>query len=387
MRNIKGELGRFFVSGCVAVITDAVIYYALLPFLAPWLSKSISFIAGATFAYFINKFWTFKKTGFSHKEVIKFIFVYGTTLFVNVGINSSILFLFNSYFFAYIIATGISASLNFVGQKIFVFKIMNGEYMPKHDENRMKNEGDVNGARKNFLNNPSNNLKFLVEQRYKWMNDYIDENSRGIEVGCGTGVSKFYIKSKNFILTDYCDNEWLDVKNVDSLHTPFENNSFDFVIAGNMIHHLPYPVKFFEEMNRILKPGGVLLIQEINASFFMRLFLRLMRHEGYSFKVDVFNENLACTDPKDLWSANCAIPNLLFDDKDKFKREISYFEIISNRYSEFFIFLNSGGVIAKIFYIPLPWFLLKIAKAFDDILTKGFSNIFALQRKVVLKKI
>lgn len=260
-------------------------------------------------------------------------------------------------------------------------------YKPRHNQNRMKNEGDVKKARADFLKNPSNNLKFLLENRYEWMNEYIKEDLKGVDFGCGAGISKFYIKAKDFILTDYSGSDWLDIKNVDALNTPFKNESFNFVVSSNMLHHIPYPSKFLEEMRRILKPGGILLIQEINASFFMRLILRLMRHEGYSFDIDIFDKEVVCTDKNDLWSANCAIPNLLFDDEDKFRQKIPYFKIISNKYCEFFIFLNSGGVIAKTFYIPLPLFLLKIIRIIDNILIKVFPRIFALQRQIILRKI
>lgn len=259
-------------------------------------------------------------------------------------------------------------------------------YMPQHKNNRMRDEGNVAKARIDFIKFSNNNLKFLLKNRYEWMNEYIKEDSRGIDVGCGSGISEFYIKSKNFILTDYADNDWLDVKNVDALNMPFDDASFDFIVSSNMLHHVPYPVSFLKEMNRVLKPGGLLLVQEINASFFMRLFLRLMRHEGYSFEIDVFNEETVCTNPNDLWSANCAIPNLLFGDEKKFNRNAPYFKIIRNKYCEFLIFLNSGGVIAKIFYIPLPLFLLKIIKIIDNILVKMFPGIFALQRQIVLRK-
>ncbi len=260
-------------------------------------------------------------------------------------------------------------------------------YEVSHHQNRMKDEGDTEKARADFLKNPSNNLKFLLKNRYEWMNDYINDDSKGVEVGCGAGISKFYIKAKKFLLTDYSDNNWLDVKNVDALNMPFDNESFDFIISSNMIHHVPYPIKFLKEMHRILKPGGLVLIQEINASFFMRFFLRLMRHEGYSFETDVFSERVICTNLHDPWSANCAIPNLLFDNENKFRQKAPYFEIIRNKYSEFFIFLNSGGVIAKTFYIPMSLFLLKIIKIIDNILVKISPKIFALQRQIVLKKI
>jgi SAM-dependent methyltransferase len=218
------------------------------------------------------------------------------------------------------------------------------------------------------------------------MNKYIKNSDKGIEVGCGTGVSKFFIKNKNLRLTDYSNKDWLDVKEVDALNTPFAVNSFDYVISSNMIHHVPYPNKFFREMNRILKPGGYLLIQELNNSFFMRLFLRLMRHEGYNYGVNVFKEKV-CTDKNDLWSANCAIPNLLFDDKARFKKAFGQFEVISDLPSEFIIFLNSGGVISKTFFLPLPIAILKIVRKMDNFLARSFPKVFALQRQIILRKV
>ena len=49
------------------------------------------------------------------------------------------------------------------------------------------------------------------------------------------------------------DDLHLAYKNIDAQNTKFQNESFDYVISSNMIHHIPYPIKFFREMNRILK--------------------------------------------------------------------------------------------------------------------------------------
>ena len=111
-----------------------------------------------------------------------------------------------------------------------------------------------------------------------------------------------------------------------------------------------------------------------------------MRHEGYDFTIDVFDENLICTDPTDLWSGNCAIPNLLFDDQNKFEKKVKYFKVIKHSHSEFLNFINSGGVISKTFFIPLPNFILRILSGIDYLLSKIFPNIFALQRQIVLEK-
>ncbi len=250
----------------------------------------------------------------------------------------------------------------------------------------MRHEGDTLRARKNFFSNVTKNLYFLVQKRFSWMNEYISENDVGIEVGAGTGVSKEFIRCKNYKITDYAENEWLDIKMVDALNTNIESESLDFIVSSNMIHHVPYPVLFFSEMNRILKPGGRLIIQEINCSRTMRFLLKLMRHEGYDFTIDVFDKNLICTDPKDLWSANCAIPNLLFDDQEKFLKNINFFNIEHYTHSEFMIFINSGGVISKTMYIPLPISILKVLDRLDSWLCKMLPSFFALQRQIVLKK-
>ena len=85
------------------------------------------------------------------------------------------------------------------------------------------------------------------------MNKFIGENDIRIEVGSGAGFSKEFIKNKNFKLTDLGEDNHLDFKNIDAQDTKFEDESFNYVIASNMIHHIPYPIKFFKEMNRILK--------------------------------------------------------------------------------------------------------------------------------------
>src|SRR5262249_33297704 len=158
---------------------------------------------------------------------------------------------------------------------------------------------------------PATNLRYLLRTRYDWMNRFIGVHDRGVEVGCGMGVSKDFIRASEYLLTDFAEHDFLDMRSVDAMNTPFENASLDFVVSNNMVPHLASPIRFLQEMARILKPGGRLLIQDINASLAMRAILRIMRHEGYSFEPDVFDPDVICTDPDDLWSANCAISNLL----------------------------------------------------------------------------
>jgi len=256
-------------------------------------------------------------------------------------------------------------------------------FFPKQEEHKLAQVGDLTKAREHFFEHKPKNLYYLLDKRYTWMNEYISEDAKGLEVGCGAGFSKEYIENENFLLTDYTDDEWLD-KKVDALNMPFEDSEMDYIIASNMIHHLSKPYLFFEECSRVLKPGGRLIIQDVNGSLMMRFMLKILNHEGYSYEVDPFNKETECCDPENLWAGNNVITNLLFDDMQKFEKEFP-FKSEKMVYREFLIFLISGGVTAKTKTIHLPRWVLNIINAFDRLLIAISKKVFALQIQVVLK--
>ena len=65
-----------------------------------------------------------------------------------------------------------------------------------------------------------------------------------------------------------------------------------------MIHHIPYPIKFFKEINRILKNGGRLIIFESYCSIFFQLATMIMKHEGFDFTLNVWDEEEPKSDEK-----------------------------------------------------------------------------------------
>ena len=48
--------------------------------------------------------------------------------------------------------------------------ILRGPFFPRHEANRMKNEGDTISTRKSFLQDQPSNLNYLLSCRYSWMN-------------------------------------------------------------------------------------------------------------------------------------------------------------------------------------------------------------------------
>jgi len=254
-------------------------------------------------------------------------------------------------------------------------------------ENRMTSIANTKKARDLYYSNKYINVKFLLEKRFAWMNDFIEENHSGIEVGSGAGFTKEFIKNKNFKLSDLSEDDHLDFKNIDAQKTSFQSGSFDYVIASNMIHHIPFPIKFFKEMNRILKKNGKLIIFESYCSVFFQIATLIMKHEGFDFTLNVWDEDNAKSDEDNAWHGNIAVPHLIFDDKKKFEENLGkYFNIEYEKLTECFIFLNSGGVTSKTKFIPMNRFFLNILHFMDNILVKLLPSVFCMGRRIVLTK-
>lgn len=161
-------------------------------------------------------------------------------------------------------------------------------YYPKHSENRMKNEGDVVAAREYFLSGKNRVLYRLLKERFTWMNRYIKaSDERVMELGTGAGLSKEFIKTDKLVLTDVLDNEWVD-EYMDALNLTMDNDSMDVIICSEMIHHVADPASFLDSICRKLKKGGRLIVQDIYTGVLMKTVLRIMRHEGWSDEIDIF---------------------------------------------------------------------------------------------------
>ncbi len=256
-----------------------------------------------------------------------------------------------------------------------------------HSQIRMNNEGNIVSSRNYFFSKKNRNLYHLLKNRFSWMNDFINENDNIIELGSGPAFVKEFINNKNFKTSDIMNANFIDFKGVDAVNTNFEDESYSVVISSNLIHHVAYPIKLFNEVHRILKSGGHYIIQDVNLSLMLKLIILIMRIEGYDNTVDILNDKTPCNDINDPWSGNNAIPNLIFENFEQFNKKLgNKFELIYLKQNEFFGFLNSGGVIAKTFHVPLNDFLNNLIFKFDKQLTK-LPKIFALQQSVVIRKL
>lgn len=258
-------------------------------------------------------------------------------------------------------------------------------FKPLPGTNRMRNEGGLSEARLEFCSRSNPNLDHLLSYRLSWISKFVNPNMLGVEFGAGIGVLKFYHPNLNILSTDLGQSDWLDLGAVDATASGFEDDTFDYIVVNQVLHHLRRPDLFFAEAKRILRPGGLVLIQDPYTSFFLKLALILMRHEGYDDRINLNKVGVSFCDSDDAWSANCSTARILFEQKlglDFYPG----FHMVHSKKTEFFTFLNSGGVTAKTNYIPLPKFGLKALSILDTLVCSMLPKVFALQYRVVLKK-
>ncbi len=125
---IRRELCLFCVFGALTVLIDYLTYHGLSSsqHLPLGIAKGVGFIAGTVFAYFVNRFWTFGGKHHKGGGVVRFSLLYALTLLTNIGINELAFVALNTLEgfvqIAFLIATVVSATMNFIGMKFFVFK-------------------------------------------------------------------------------------------------------------------------------------------------------------------------------------------------------------------------------------------------------------------------
>ncbi|KMO70116.1 putative flippase GtrA [Mycobacterium sp. BK558] len=125
--SLTTQIWRFVVTGGLSAIVDFGLYVALLAAgLHVNVAKTLSFIAGTTTAYLINRRWTFQAPP-SRARFIAVVALYAVTYAVQVGINYVFYMRFEDQPWrvpvAFVIAQGTATVINFIVQRAVIFRL------------------------------------------------------------------------------------------------------------------------------------------------------------------------------------------------------------------------------------------------------------------------
>jgi len=202
---------------------------------------------------------------------------------------------------------------------------------------------------------------------------------RTLELGGGGGFLNATVPGT--VTTDIVSASWLDVV-TDAHCLPFSDNSFDNVVMLDVLHHLSYPRRFFAEADRVIKPGGRLVMIEPAVTPVSWVAYKFFHEEPVLLKVDPL-ESAAISGPRPE-DANQAIPHLVFN------RHAAHFadlfptlNVFSVTRLSLWAYALSGGfrnwcLLPAFFVPPLLWV--------EDRLLPVFGRLAAFRLMIVLER-
>ena len=117
MRAADSSFFRFLLVGGTTTAIDFVIYTVLGRQLPPVPAKLLSMLCSTLFAFFVNKNWTFLLVSLG-----KYYLAQAANIAANVTVNAVLLHITGRRILAFVGATGIAMCVNYLLQRLFVFR-------------------------------------------------------------------------------------------------------------------------------------------------------------------------------------------------------------------------------------------------------------------------
>jgi ubiquinone/menaquinone biosynthesis C-methylase UbiE len=163
------------------------------------------------------------------------------------------------------------------------------------------------------MNNP---VRRFVQEKYELKIlrkiSSVKDIDIALEIGCGSGngsnLIKKYFFAKNIVGIDLDErmirkaekrntDQSISFRVMDASKLDFPDNSFDAIFDFGIIHHIPNWKDCINEIGRVLKPGGELILEDLSRESFIQdigLLYRIISVHPYRelYKIDEFTEYL-----------------------------------------------------------------------------------------------
>lgn len=166
---------------------------------------------------------------------------------------------------------------------------------PPHSESDLKYEQSDLDTRTGILSDfysqhhftkNRRNQSVSEERRSQKFKEWMGKDKKVLDLGCRDGILTRHFIDQNEVtgmdidkmaLEDCKKNLNIETKWADfSLQIPLPTSSFDVIVAGETLEHLPYPAITLSEISRILIPDG-LFIGSVPNSYHLKNRLRVLK--------------------------------------------------------------------------------------------------------------
>src|SRR5829696_3594560 len=162
-----------------------------------------------------------------------------------------------------------------------------------------------------------------------------------LEIGGGSGHLKERLPE--VIASDIQFAPWLDVV-ADAQRLPFPDGTLSNTVMVDVLHHIEYPLVFFREAERALRPGGRIVIIEPAITRGSTLFYRFVHEEPVDMSADPLVDGEPRPD-RNPYDSNQAIPTLIATShRERFHAAMPGLRIADLKWFSFAIYPLSGGL-------------------------------------------
>ena len=154
-------------------------------------------------------------------------------------------------------------------------------------------------------------LRAVYAEFYRRILGLIDQGLAGAIVEVGSGIGNLRGQLPGAIATDLFPNPWLDLV-CDGYDLPFEHRSVSHLILFDVFHHLRAPVAFLGEAQRVLAPGGRVILFEPYISAMSYPIYGLLHHEPVALRGEISMAG-SLERPRNYYAAQGNATRMFFD--------------------------------------------------------------------------
>jgi SAM-dependent methyltransferase len=207
-------------------------------------------------------------------------------------------------------------------------------------------------------------------------------STSGSSLEIGGGIGNLVVEHGELVRMDIQCSPGVQLA-ADAHRLPFATASFGNIYLFDVLHHLQCPLKFFAEAERVLRPGGRLIMVEPGITPLSGLLYGMGHEEPVDLSWMPTSDCVLDSD-KDPYASNQAIPTILF------KRSLHWLaasgatlRVVESRWLSLFVYPLTGGFKAWSL-MPVSWVnpLLRV----EEFLLPLLGRLMAFRLLVVLEK-